>query len=219
MTTISEVLGLPLDRPLRCLAVGAHPDDIEIGAGGTLLRLADERPDTSLTIVVLTGSDERADEATTSGRRLGAGLLTVRVAVLGGRDAYLPYDDPGATKEALEAAAGEPPDLVLVHRRDDAHQDHRFAADLAWQLYRHAVILEYEVPKWDGDLAPANLYVPLTAATVQAKVDHLMSAFPSQRDRDWYSAETFRGILRLRGIECRAPSGSAEGFVIRKLVV
>ena len=114
---------------------------------------------------------------------------------------------------------GDPgPDLVLTHRREDLHQDHAFAAALAWQLFRTAPILEFEVPKYEGDLGPANLYVPLPAAVATAKVDGLMTHFPSQRAHDWFTPETFRALLRLRGLECHAPSGYAEAFTCRKLV-
>ena len=136
-----------------------------------------------------------------------------------GRDGYLPYADAVPTKEAVAAAAAARPDLVLVHRSDDAHQDHRFAAELAWQLCRWSTILEYEVPKWDGDVGPVNLYVPLDLETSERKIEHLLGAFPSQAARDWFTADAFRAILRLRGIESRSPSGLAEAFVARKLVV
>lgn len=219
MSRIDAVLGLPVDRPIRCLAVGAHPDDIEIGVGGTILRLADERPDMMLRMVVLSGSADRAAEARASASTLAPGTGGVTITVHDGADGRLPYDDPAGVKRALAEVAPDEPDLVLVHRRDDAHQDHRFAGDLAWQLFRWSTILEYEVPKWDGDLGGANFYVPLSDALVDAKVDHLMRAFPSQRDRDWYGPDTFRAVLRLRGVECRSPSGYAEGFLARKLVV
>jgi LmbE family N-acetylglucosaminyl deacetylase len=216
---LARRLGLPEDRPIRCLALGAHADDLEIGAGGSLLRLLDERPDTEIDWVVLSAVDERADEAVRSATALTAGSAGVRVHVLDGRDSYLPYENPAGLKDRLASIVGPAPDLVLAHRRDDAHQDHRFASDLAWQLCRGAVILEYEIPKWDGDLGTANLYVPLTADQADRKVAHLLEAFPSQAGRSWYSEETFRAILRLRGIECRAPDGAAEAFVARKIVV
>ena len=212
-------LGMPDGRPVRCLAIGAHPDDIEIGAGGCLRRLTGEQPDAELSLVILSGSADRAAEARSSGLALGGEATKATVTVLDGRDGHLPYDAPAQVKAALASAVAERPDLVLVHRADDAHQDHRFAADLAWQLFRSSTILEYEVPKWDGDLGRVNLYVPLSAPVADAKIDHLMRAFPSQRDRDWYTPDTFRAVLRLRGVECRAPSGYAEGFVARKLVV
>ena len=219
MRSLTERLGLPRERAVRCLAIGAHPDDIEIGATGTILRLVEERPETELRWVVLAGSGERAAEARASAMALGRSAARLDVEILDGRDGYLPYAGAASSKDALAGATAEAPDLVLVHRRDDAHQDHRFAADLAWQLFRWSTILEYEVPKWDGDLGAANLYVPLDAASAERKVAHLLAAFPSQASRDWFTPDTFRAVLRLRGIECRAPDGMAEAFVARKIVV
>ena len=217
--SLTERLGLPRDRGPRCLAIGAHPDDIEIGAGGTILRLIAERPDTELLWVFLLGVSERAAEADRSARSIAAGAAELDVHLLSGRDGYLPYDGPATTKQALSDLADPPPDLVLVHRHDDAHQDHRFAADLAWQLCRSSTILEYEVPKWEGDLGSNNLYVALDAELAAQKIGHLVDAFPSQSARHWYTEETFRAILRLRGIESRAPSGMAEAFLARKLII
>lgn len=219
MTDLALRLGLPLDRQVRVLALGAHPDDIEIGAGGTVLRLLDAGPGLALDWVVLSGEGDRAAEAEASARMLVTDRADLRVHLVGGRDAYLPYADAVRVKEAVMAvAAASPPDLVLAHRRDDAHQDHAFAGALAWQAFRGATILEYEVPKWDGDLGTANLYVTLDAFTADRKVDHLLAAFPSQAGRSWFTADTFRAILRLRGIEAASPSGLAEAFVVRKLV-
>jgi len=220
VTTLASRLGLPGDRPPRCLVMGAHPDDIEIGAGGTILRLLAETPGARLDWVVLSGGGARADEAAESARRLVDGRADLRLALLGGRDGFLPYADAVRTKEAVLAiVASAAPDLVLVHRRDDAHQDHAFAGALAWQACRRATILEYEVPKWDGDLGTANLYVPLEADVVERKVEHLLAAFPSQASRDWFTADTFRALARIRGIEAASPSGLAEAFMARKLVI
>lgn len=219
MSALSIRLGLPVDRPPRLLVIGAHPDDIEIGTAGTILRLLAERPETNVAWVVLSGTGERIDEARRSATELAAGASTLDIRILTGRDGYLPYSDAATTKAAVAELADPTPDLVLVHRHDDAHQDHRFASDLAWQCFRWSTILEYEIPKWDGDLRSANLYVPLDEPTAQHKLDHLATAFPSQADRDWYGADTFKAILRLRGIESRAPSGLAEAFLARKLVL
>lgn len=197
--------------------MGAHPDDLEIGCGGTVARLLAERPDSRVTWVVLSGEADRAAEARASARAL-LGPAAAQVEVLGGRDGYLPYD-PVPMKEALMGLRGSPePDLVLTHRREDLHQDHAFAADLAWQVFRRSRIVEFEVPKYEGDLAPVNLYVPLERAVASAKVDGLMAHFPSQHAHHWFTAETFWALLRLRGLECVAPSGLAEGLICRKLV-
>jgi LmbE family N-acetylglucosaminyl deacetylase len=219
VSDLQALLGLPADRPPRVLAIGAHPDDIEIGAGGTLLRLVEAAPRLELDWVVLSGEGDRAREAEASARVLAGDRAQLRTHLVGGRDAYLPYADAVRVKEAVMAVVeAAPPDLVLVHRRDDAHQDHAFANAVAWQACRRATILEYEIPKWDGDLGTANLYVTLDTATADRKVDHLLAAFPSQAGRSWFTADTFRAVLRLRGVESGGPSGLAEAFVVRKLV-
>jgi LmbE family N-acetylglucosaminyl deacetylase len=219
MTPLTDRLGLPPAHPPRVLVVSAHPDDAEIAAGGTIARLVAERPDVDVTWLVLAAADPaRAVEARGSAERLlaGAARATIDLGTL--RDGYLPYLGP-ATKEAIAAHAGFDPDLILSPRQDDAHQDHRHVAELVPQVFRRATVLEFEIPKWDGDLGPANLYVPLSAAEAAAKVAHVLEAFPSQNDRAWFTADTLRAILRLRGIECRASAGLAEAFVCRKIVV
>jgi len=216
---LTERLGLPTNRGPRILVAGAHADDAEIGAGGTIARLLSERPDVAVTWLVLAAPDpRRAAEAHASAERLSAPAAECRVDIRELRDGFLPFLGE-APKEALFDHAAPEPDLIFTPRLDDAHQDHRLLADLARQVFRRGTILEYEVPKWDGDLGSANLYVPLSENEVAAKVDHLVHSFPSQVDRDWWSEDTFRAILRLRGIECRATGGSAEAFICRKLIV
>jgi LmbE family N-acetylglucosaminyl deacetylase len=215
---LNLLLPAPADRPLRVLALGAHPDDIEIGAGGTLARLLEERPATEVHWVVLGATAERAAEA-----RAGASALAGRA----GRLEVLIGDLPDGRfpahfdrlKDRIEALREGRPDLILVPRLEDRHQDHRLLAEVTWQTFRDQLVLEYEIPKYEGDLGSANLYVPLTEAHVATKLAVLNGAFPSQRDRHWFSDETFRAILRLRGIESNAPSGWAEAFVARKLVI
>jgi LmbE family N-acetylglucosaminyl deacetylase len=219
MRPLTDRLGLPSDRGLRILVTGAHPDDAEIGAGGTFARLVAERPDAEVTWIVLAAADPfRAVEARASADRLLAGIARFVVDLRDLRDGYLPYLGPAA-KEALSAHAAFDPDIIFSPRRDDAHQDHRYLAELVPQVFRRATVLEYEIPKWDGDLGLANLYVPLAAAEAAAKVAHVIAAFPSQVGRAWFTEEALLAILRLRGIECRAPDGLAEAFVCRKLVV
>jgi LmbE family N-acetylglucosaminyl deacetylase len=216
---LTDRLGLPSGRGPRVLVVSAHADDAEIGAGGTIARLVGERSDAEVTWLVLAAGDPvRAVEARTSAGRLLAGVAHAVVDVQQLRDGYLPYSGTAA-KEALAAHASIDPDLIVGPRRDDAHQDHRHVAELVPQVFRRATILEYEIPKWDGDLGPANVYVPLSGEQAFAKIAHLQAAFPSQEGRDWFSDATFRAILRLRGIECRATEGFAEAFICRKLVV
>ena len=216
---LTERLGLPTDRGPRILVASAHADDAEIGAGGTIARLVSERPDADITWLVLAAPDSRrAAEARASAERLLAAADRSTIDVRDLRDGFLPFLG-AAPKEALVDHAQVDPDLILGPRRDDAHQDHRLVSELVQQVFRRATVLEYEVPKWDGDLGLANLYVPLSAVQEAAKLEHLFNAFPSQVDRDWFSEDTFRAILRLRGIECRARDGIAEAFICRKLVI
>ncbi|MGB3541286.1 PIG-L deacetylase family protein [Rubrivirga sp.] len=202
-------------KPLRIVLLGAHADDVEIGAGGTLLRLLSERPRTSITSAVFTGSDARADEARAAAADLFEDALEVDVLTPGFRDGYLPYHAADVKAWAQEALSGLEADLVLTHRRDDAHQDHRFLSDLAWQLFRGATIVGYEIPKWDGDLGQPNAYVALEAETLDRKIDVLGRHFSSQHVKRWYDGESFRSLARLRGIE--AGVRYAEGFTCRKL--
>ncbi len=205
-------------KPLAVLALGAHADDIEIGAGGLLLELLAAGRIEHLTWVVLSADGPRADEARRSVEGLVGDRATVSVEIGGFRERYFPHE--AAIKEAFDDLGGRlRPDLVIGPRLEDRHQDHRIVAELAWQTFRGSVIVEYEVPKFEGDLGQPNLFVPLADATLDRKIDHLMSAFPSQSDRGWFTPETFRGLARIRGIEAGAASGYAEGFTCRKVVV
>lgn len=199
--------------PLSVLCLGAHPDDIEIGCGGTLLSLA-RRGDVTVSGIVLTGTEERRDEARVALSRFVPGAA---VETAGLRDGRLPSDWDRA-KDVLEAAAQRyVPDLVLAPRVDDAHQDHRAVGQLATTVWRDALVLHYEIAKWDGDLVTPSHYVPLDDDVVAQKLRLLDESFPSQVGRDWWDHELFRGLLRLRGVECRAPY--AEGFHGRKVLL
>jgi LmbE family N-acetylglucosaminyl deacetylase len=202
-------------EPLRVLAVGAHPDDIEIGCGGTLLRLVSEGSIAAATWLVLSGDGARADEARAGAAAVLAGVTDQEIRVDRIRDGYFParYEQ---VKDALESVASRDVDLVLVPRHDDAHQDHRLIGELALTAFRDHLILEYEIPKYDGDLRSANLYATLSEETVARKVEVLMQTFASQLQREWFTPETFRALMRLRGIEARAASGYAEAFVCGK---
>lgn len=206
-----------LTSAARVLAIGAHPDDIEIGCGGTLLALRRVNAEADVRWLVLTGSDERAAEARKSaGRYLGdVGALTQHRF----RDGYLPYADPESVKEAVADHRDQfSPDLVLAPRIDDAHQDHGFVGRLVGQLYRRQTIAHYEIPKYDGDLGVVNMFVALDALDVAGKIENLLDVFPSQAVKPWFNDGTFRAIMRLRGVECGAASGYAEGFVAPKIV-
>lgn len=199
------------------LAIGAHPDDIEIGCGATLLSVQKANPAVDLRWLVLTGDDVRTGEATSSAE-LYFGAATPLTG-LRFRDGYLPYEDPAAVKDALvEHREGFTPDIVFAPRPDDAHQDHRFIGELVGQVYRRQTLLHYEIAKYDGDLAPVNLYVAVTPADVDTKVERLFAAFPSQKTKPWFDEASFRGLMRLRGVEAASPTGYAEGFLAPKLV-
>jgi LmbE family N-acetylglucosaminyl deacetylase len=196
------------DRPLRVLALGAHADDIEIGCAGALLRLAPAE----LHYVVFAANGQRAAEARASAAALGA--TTVEVHDF--RESYFPW--VGAElKDAFEALKRRvQPDVVFTPHRDDLHQDHAQVARLTWNSWRDHLILEYEIPKYEGELVPPNLYLALPEAVARRKVEHVLASFPSQAERAWFRASTFEAILRLRGVECNAPW--AEAFTVRKMV-
>lgn len=201
------------------LCLGAHADDIEIGCGGTMLRLLADNPKLEVHYVVLSASAERAREAENSAGHLlaGAGRLAVRVADF--RENYFPYDG-GKVKAYVDGLVRElAPDLIVTHWRGDFHQDHRLVGELTWNAFRSHLILEYEIPKWDGDMGRPNVFVPLSEEVCRRKINHLLSAFPSQTGKDWFTAEVFWSLLRLRGMEARSPSGYAEAFHCSKLVL
>jgi LmbE family N-acetylglucosaminyl deacetylase len=207
----------PDGRPLRLLAIGAHSDDIEIGCGATLLHWLESARGTEVTWVVLAATGARADEARASAATFLAGAGRRDVRVEGFRDGFLPYLGV-QVKEFFERLKSEvDPDVILTHRRDDLHQDHRFACELTWNTWRDHLILEYEVPKWDGDLATANTYIHVPDRLARRKVEALMHHFGTQRNRHWFDEETFFGLMRLRGLECNAPERWAEAFCCRKL--
>jgi LmbE family N-acetylglucosaminyl deacetylase len=213
---LSLQLESPTDRPLSILAIGAHPDDIEIGAGGTLLSLAECRPGLRARYVVLTGTGERHAEARSAAAAFLPGAdLTIDLHQL--PEGRLPavWD---RVKDLLEdVASTSTPDLILAPSRHDAHQDHRTIGELLPTVFRDQLSLSYEIPKWDGDLGRPSMYVPLTADVAQRKVELLHKCFPSQASRDWWDDEVFLGLARLRGMECRAPY--SEAFISTKSVV
>ncbi len=198
------------DGPLHVLCLAAHPDDVEIGCGGTLLSLA-ARPATSVTFATLTGTPERQDEARAAAEAFVPGAASLFWKLPDGR---LPAHW-GEVKQALEDVAVDVrPDVVLCPRRTDAHQDHRLVSELVPTVWRDALVLEYEIPKWDGDLAAVDTYVPVSPDIAHRKVALLSQHYRSQVGRDWWDDEVFLGLMRLRGMESR--SRYAEGFVIRK---
>jgi LmbE family N-acetylglucosaminyl deacetylase len=217
------MLQLPLGgghpRLRRLLAIGAHSDDIEIGCGGTILSLTRSLPGLEVHWLVLSASGERAGEARASAEAFLASAGAVEIELHGFRDGFMPYRG-AEVKEAFETLKERGnPDLILTHTRDDLHQDHRLACELTWNTFRNHTILEYEVPKVDGDLGRPNVYVPLTAAVAGKKVALLEEHFATQRGRHWFDRETFMGLMRIRGLEAVAPERYAEAFTCRKLAL
>ncbi len=209
-----------LGRPPRFLFLGAHSDDIEIGCGATILRLTSEYPDAVVKWVVFSADDHREDEARGSARSFldGADVATDDIIVHRFRESYFPHDGD-AIKDAFEELKAISPDVVFTHRREDLHQDHRTVAELTWNTFRDHVVLEYEIPKYEGDLGHPNLFVPLSDEIAGRKVELLMEHFGTQRSKRWFRPATFEGLMALRGVECGAPSGWAEAFHARKLVL
>jgi LmbE family N-acetylglucosaminyl deacetylase len=204
-------------RALEVLTIGAHADDIEIGCGGTLLYLAAGGFPLHVTWVVLSAAGVREQEAVGSAAAFLKDVGQTTIVLKAFRDGFLPW--VGAeVKEVFEGLKGEvAPDLVLIPRREDAHQDHRLVAELTWNTFRDHLVLEYEIPKYDGDLGSPNLFVPLPIGVCERKVELLLDGFPSQHDRSWFTPDTFWALLRLRGVESNAPSGFAEAFHCRKM--
>ena len=207
----------PGGRALEVLTIGAHADDIEIGCGGTLLYLAGGGFPLHVTWVVLSAAGVREQEAVGSAAAFLKDVGQTTIVLKAFRDGFLPW--VGAeVKEVFEGLKGEvAPDLVLIPRREDAHQDHRLVAELTWNTFRDHLVLEYEIPKYDGDLGSPNLFVPLPIGVCERKVELLLDGFPSQHDRSWFTPDTFWALLRLRGVESNAPSGFAEAFHCRKM--
>lgn len=204
---------------LSVLCLGAHSDDIEIGAGATLLGMIERGVQLEVHWCVLSADAERHDEARASAASFLSAAASARIEVMDFRTSYFPEQGEAIKSwfEILKQRASA--DVILTHRRDDAHQDHQEVSRLTWNTFRDHCILEYEIPKWDGDIGQPNLYMPISARTLERKIDLLLSHFGSQRSKDWFDAETFRGLARLRGMECRAPERYAEAFFARKLTL
>jgi LmbE family N-acetylglucosaminyl deacetylase len=204
--------------PLRLLCLGAHSDDIEIGCGGLILELLRGRRPIDVDWVVFSADSVRQKEARRSAALFLRGARRQRIITRQFRDGFFPYEP--AIKQVFEELKSSPaPDVILTHFRGDRHQDHRVLSDLAWNTFRDHLILEYEIPKYDGDLGAPNCFVHLDRRTCDRKIALLQKAFATQRGKHWFDPTTFQGLMRLRGMECRAPSGYAEGFYARKAVL
>ena len=206
-------------RGLQILCLGSHSDDIEIGCGGTILRLAEQYPNCVLHWVVFSADGVRIAEAQRAAALFAGPASLVGPSVKAFPDGFMPAVSGEVKKVFEELKQTVSPDIVFTHNRRDAHQDHRLIAELTWNTFRDHLILEYEIPKYDGDMGQPSVFVPLQAELCQKKVRFLMDAFQSQRTKRWFQEDTFLSLMRLRGMECNAPSGYAEAFYCRKLVL
>jgi LmbE family N-acetylglucosaminyl deacetylase len=212
-------LGLYGSRALRLLCLGAHCDDIEIGCGGTILKLATAGRRTEVHWVVFSSDEIRKQEVLKSAETFLCDVPNQKVMIYGFRDGFFPYGGADL-KEVFEQLKAEiEPDLILTHYRHDLHQDHRLVSELTWNTFRNHLIFEYEIPKYDGDFGSPNLFVSLDESICSRKIDTILGAYRSQREKHWFSRELFSSILRLRGMEANACSGYAEGFYCRKAVL
>ena len=210
---------LPNRRPLRVLCVGAHCDDIEIGCGGTILNLAAAKTDMEIRWIVFSSNEERKKEALKSADAFLGSTVNKQVVVHTFRDGFLPYVG-GEIKDRFEELKTDfLPDLILTHYSRDLHQDHRLISELTWNTFRNHLILEYEIPKYDGDFGSPNVFAPLNEVICRRKIETIIGAFQTQREKSWFSRDLFLSVLRLRGMEANASSGYAEGFYCRKAVL
>ena len=205
------------DGAFNVLCLGAHSDDIEIGCGGAILRLAEEYPNCEFHWVVFSAIGTRELEARNAAQMF-AGTHLKGPTLKSFKDGFMPF--AGAeVKTVFEELKTISPDLIFTHSRKDAHQDHRLLAELTWNTFRNHLILEYEIPKYDGDMGKPNVFMPITEDICRKKTSYLLEAFASQRNKRWFDERTFQSLMRLRGMECNAPSGYAEAFYCRKLVL
>ncbi len=214
------MLGLELaskdEGPLRVLCLGAHCDDIEIGCGGTLLALQEQR-ELEIFWVVFSSNEQRAAESTRSAAAFMGEGPGRQLRILQHRDGFLPYVGAAVKDEFEGLKKLVSPDLVFTHTRADLHQDHRLVCELTWNTFRNHLVLEYEIPKWDGDLGQPNTFVALTEQVARTKAALLVEHYRSQAGKRWFTEDLFLSLMRLRGMECSAPSGYAEAFTSRKL--
>ncbi|MFN3191078.1 MAG: PIG-L deacetylase family protein [Aureliella sp.] len=209
-------LSLPDLKSILC--IGAHADDIEIGCGGTLLRLLAERSGIQVHWLVVTGDSERASEARTSAEAYVPEHSELNFECWAQRDGFLPYDGSEVKERFRELQTRVAPDLVFTHRLEDRHQDHRFLSEMAWNSFRDHLIMEYEIPKYEGDLGNPHTFVELSAGQAKKKISLLLNHFASQRSKGWFNEQNFEALMRIRGLEAKSASGFAEAFTTRKLV-
>jgi LmbE family N-acetylglucosaminyl deacetylase len=207
------------DRPPIVLFLGAHCDDIEIGCGGTILRLREAMPEAEIRWLILSSNEVRRREAMESAEHFLGKESPDSIRIESFRDGYLPYSG-SQVKDVFEEFKHEvSPDLIFTHYRHDRHQDHRLVSELTWNTWRDHTILEYEIPKYDGDLGQPNVFISISPEQVDRKVKTVLDVFDSQASKDWFDSDTLRALLRLRGVESNAPSRYAEAFYASKLVL
>lgn len=206
--------------PKHVLCLGAHCDDIEIGCGGTLLRLLAANPGIHISWVLFTSTPQRKLEATEGAKRFTRSARSLDLKIFDLRDGFLPYVGE-QVKELFEQVKQEiaPPDLIFTHYRNDLHQDHRKVSELTWNTFRNHLILEYEIPKWDGDIGNPNTFVEIPEDVGAEKIRHLQEIYNTQQNKNWFTDDLFWSLMRIRGMECNAASRFAEGFYSRKLVL
>ena len=210
---------VPLDSVRRILCLGAHSDDIEIGVGGTLLKLVEQRSDLEIWWLVFSAQGLRAEEARQSANEFLWGVANRQVRIGSFRESYFPSEWPSIKDWFEQIKTKFDPEIVFTHYRDDRHQDHRVLSDLAWNTFRHHLILEYEILKYDGDLGRPNVFIPLSEELCARKIELLLRHFKSQSTKHWFTSDTFAAIHRIRGIECASATGRAEAFYSRKMVL
>jgi LmbE family N-acetylglucosaminyl deacetylase len=217
------MLGMVLDRnrdsELRLLCLGAHSDDIEIGCGGTILKLISDYPNIIVTWIVFGSNGHRSVEAQNSASQFLASVGEKEIIIKNYRDGFFPYQGKEIKEYFEQLKRRISPDLIFTHFRNDLHQDHRLICELTWNTFRDHMILEYEVPKYDGDLGSPNFFVHLNERTCNQKIEYLMTHFKTQIERHWFTADTFLSMLRLRGVESKSPDKYAEAFYCRKVIL
>ena len=203
----------------KILCLGAHADDIEIGCGGTILRLVQEYPEAQFHWVVFSGEGQRANEAHRSAEKFLSDITSKIIDVQAFKDSYFPFVGAAIKDHFIILKKTFDPDIIFTHFTKDAHQDHRLIGELTWNAFRNHLILEYEIAKYDADLGIPNLYVHLNQNLVQKKISNICTLFKSQSDKEWFGEESFRSLMRIRGLESNSPSKYSEAFYCRKVVV
>ena len=215
---LNLAFGNKTQEPLKILCLGAHCDDIEIGCGGTILKLIDTYPESVHRWVTIASTPDRALEASASFTEFMKRVKRKQLEVKDFRDGFFPYDG-AKIKDYIETLKSFFPDIIFTHRLEDRHQDHRTVSELTWNTFRDHLIFEYEIPKYDGDLGQPNVFVSLDEQLCDRKIEYTLSAYKSQRQKHWFTRDTLLALMRIRGVECASPTNYAEAFHCRKVVL